>query len=194
MLTVPDLLERLRGLLGTYASLHLVLVVGGGTAADLVRDLDRRLGLGTAEAHWLAVEAMSRNAQELSASLQEIPYIRSWKKLLERIGTPGASVYDPAEFLREVEPGIAGTKLEMSWSVTSDSIAGRVAIALEARALVLLKSCDLIESESATSSLADWVRLGQVDPFMERLARELPSVHAINLRDARWWPGTRPGP
>jgi len=62
--------------------------------------------------------------------------------------------------------------------VTSDSIAGRLAIALRADAFVLLKSA------SPTSEFCrEMSKTGFVDPFLDRLASELPPTRVVNLRD-----------
>ena len=54
-------------------------------------------------------------------------------------GKSGTLVFDVTGFMRQIEPRLQGSKLPYGWSVTSDSIAARVAAVLAAGELVLLK-------------------------------------------------------
>jgi hypothetical protein len=68
--------------------------------------------------------------------------------------------------------------LPHGWSVTSDSIAGRVARILGAGELILLKSVTIPEG-------MDWGQAGReglVDAFFAEAAEGIPSVRAINFR------------
>src|SRR5262245_24088117 len=48
---------------------RLLLVPGGGPFADVVRDVDRRVGLPADAAHWMAVLAMDQYAHLLASRL-----------------------------------------------------------------------------------------------------------------------------
>src|SRR5437763_15200228 len=69
---LPDLGPRLAAWLETLAGPTL-LVPGGGTTADIVRDLDRCHGLGEAISHDLALRALTMNAWFLAALLRRTP-------------------------------------------------------------------------------------------------------------------------
>ena len=62
--------------------------------------------------------------------------------------------------------------------MTSDTIAARIAVFLEAGLLVLLKSAPL----PAGATREDAARLGLVDPMLPSVARSIPRVEYVNLR------------
>ena len=69
LLDWPELGPRLRRWLRERDASEVLLVPGGGAAADAVRNLDRRHGLGEEKAHWLALRAMTLNAHFLTELL-----------------------------------------------------------------------------------------------------------------------------
>ena len=73
-----------------------------------------------------------------------------------------------------------GTPLPERWNVTSDSIAARVARALNADELVLLKSVAWPDGD-----IAEAARRGIVDEHLPRELRLAPNlqVRVVNLRD-----------
>src|SRR5688572_9957408 len=50
-------------------SKRLLIVPGGGAFADVVRDVDRRIGIPDDAAHWMAILAMDQYAHLLAARL-----------------------------------------------------------------------------------------------------------------------------
>ena len=61
---LPDLGSRLRAWLTEQcAGDDVVLVPGGGGTADVIRHFDRVHGLGEETSHWLALRALTLNAQ-----------------------------------------------------------------------------------------------------------------------------------
>ena len=175
---LPGLGPRLERWLEGWGG-DVILVPGGGVAADVVRAFDRRHGLGEEAAHWLALRALSLNAHLLAGLLPSALVVddledcrRAWQAGL-------AAVLDPHAFARadEGRPGC----LPHRWDVTSDSLAARVAVVAGARSLVLLKSVTVPDG-------VDWDeagRLGLVDPLFAdvlRQARPGPEVCAVNFR------------
>jgi 5-(aminomethyl)-3-furanmethanol phosphate kinase len=107
----------------------LLVVPGGGDFADTVRDHDRRFGLRSQSAHWMAVLAMDQFGWALT---DLIPGAARRTDL--RPASDGAvSVLLPTALLTQRDP------LPASWTVTSDSIAAWVAGAAGAGRLVLVK-------------------------------------------------------
>ena len=170
---LPDLGARLRSWLKTLSSPRVLLVPGGGPAADVVRDLDRTHALGESVAHGLALRSLTLNAWFLSALLG----VGVWESCTAPV-EEGVSVVDAHAFCAADTSGA----LPASWDATSDSVAARVAVVLRATELVLLKSVTLPEPY-------DWCeagRQGLVDPLFEAIlaggeARFL-RVRAVNLR------------
>jgi hypothetical protein len=106
--------------------------------------------------------------------------MKVWRQFIDSSQRRTASecwIFDPVEFLRDVEPTCPGKPLEHTWAVTSDSIAARVAAVSEADELVLLKSADPPSDDRRV--LCD---AGYVDRAFPDLADGLPVVRYVNLR------------
>ena len=175
----PDLKLRLREYLATLVGKNVLLIPGGGPAADAVRAYDRAHGLGKESAHWLALRALSLNAHLLTTLVpqsQVVEGLNAARSVWRRGHTP---VLDAFRFARGDE-GRSG-RLHHSWAVTSDSLAARVAAVAAAEHLILLKS--------APMPAADWpeaIRLGYVDPMFEIVTRGAAfAVEAVDLRSGR---------
>jgi aspartokinase-like uncharacterized kinase len=156
---------------------------------DVIRNFDRRHGLGEESAHWLALRALSINAHFLAevlslrrssgpaviADLQDADAI--WSQL-------GVAILDPFRFAQadEDRPG----RLAHSWSATSDSLAARIAVRFQARKLILLKSTNIPN---------DWRKAGRgiVDPCFEEIIRTdsqaIGSTLEVSALNFRGWRG-----
>lgn len=174
---LPDLATQLQRLLGRLENAMPLIVCGGGTAADLVRDWDRRHHLGESKAHWLAIQAMMLNERLLSMLLPEADIISSpveaatvWKA--GRV--PVLCAYD---YLTQTSSSDFAA-LPESWGVTSDSIAAWITLTLPADELILLKSVEL-PVEKTVSDLAE---AGLVDSYLPTLAAAIPTLRWCNLR------------
>jgi aspartokinase-like uncharacterized kinase len=181
LLSRRDLPQQLRqwlsAALATHADTHYVLIVGGGKLVEAIREIDSASPLGEANAHWMCVELMSVTARIVAALLPELRVVVQFPQLSERTVHPGATLFCPAEFLRHIEPTCAGTRLPADWSVTSDSIAGRLAIVLRADELVLVKSAaPPIPRSEGSEWLNDLAANGYVDRFLPSLRLELPAL------------------
>lgn len=120
--------------IGAAASAHPLLIVpGGGPFADIVRDIDRRIGLSDTAAHWMAVLGMDQYAHLIAARLPGAVVVEDLRGIAAVIGARRVPVLAPSRWMRETDP------LPHSWDVTSDSIAAWVAGRLGARRLVLVK-------------------------------------------------------
>lgn len=177
---LPDLGPRLcRWLDEQCTDKRVVLVPGGGPLAETIRQLDRRHGLGEEISHWLALRALSVNAHFL-ASLLPFAVVCDDAGQLDRIWENNQRpILDLHQFARRDEQ--PSGHLPHSWAVTSDAFAARVAVALRASSLVLLKSTTI-------PSGLDWIeagRLGFVDAYFAEVLRDAPAelpVRAVNLR------------
>ncbi|WP_169976570.1 amino acid kinase family protein [Tautonia rosea] len=158
---------------------HL-LVVGGGESVDVIRSLDQTHALGEEVSHHLALRAMDLTAHCLAAILPGLVVADAMTDVPSLWNRNAIPVFAPRVFLDQEDRKTADP-LPHCWSVTSDSIAARIATALGAELLVLLKSTDaplpIDRSRAAT--------LGLVDPFFPAACRGIPHVSLMNLRDAR---------
>lgn len=189
LFTSTDLSRRLRTWLSAeMAALpdtHYVLVAGGGKLVEAVREIDRVSMLDPETAHWICVDLMGVTARLLGAMLPENAVVERFQDIEKSLSRPGATIVSPGEFMRQIEPGCPGRHLACDWSVTSDAIAGRLAIVLAADELVLLKS--IAAPETQISSVDDWLAAlsaqGFIDACLPKLASELPTVRFATLPD-----------
>jgi len=154
-----------------------VLIAGGGKLADAIREADTVWGIGDETAHWLCIDTLAVSARLLAAILKECRLESSWQRLRQQLDERQVDVplvFCPVEFLQQVEQRLAPQPLPHGWSVTSDSIAARIAGILDADELVLLKSADPPAYAPP--------RPPYVDEYFAQAARGLNGVRYVNLR------------
>jgi aspartokinase-like uncharacterized kinase len=175
----PELPRRLSDYLDERQAMgqHLILLAGGGSAADFIRVLDRTFALGDLAAHRLALRSLDLTAHVLAALVPGLDVVDEpvtaavvWKRY--RI-----PVLAPYRFLDEQDLR-SPDALPPSWDATSDSIAARVSVHLDAVELVLLKSAPLPPG----TNRSDAARLGLVDRLFPKVSRDLERVVYVNLR------------
>jgi len=179
LLTLDNLGHKLRTWLDLQSPAVNVLLAGGGTAANLVREADRQFCLEEERTHWLAVQAMSLTANLLHALLPEADMVGSLSVIRAVAGTPWLIV-DPEKLLRLETEKLGAERIPHNWHVTSDSIAARIAEVVDADELVLLKSRELSRSGSWRQAADE----GFVDRYFPVAAAELRQVRVVNLRNA----------
>ena len=184
LLDWPLLPGRLSAYLAGRATERLVLVVGGGRAADWVRDLDQVHDFPPARSHALALRALDLTARTLASLLPNLEVVDDPGAIGECWATGTLPVLAPRRFLDRLERE-ARDPLPHSWDVTSDAIAARLAVELRAPEVALLKSAPL----PTGADRAEAARLGLVDLAFRDAAKSLPVVTYVNLRDDR--PGVR---
>jgi aspartokinase-like uncharacterized kinase len=176
----PELGTRLGAWLNQLESNRVLLIPGGGLAAEAIRKLDQVHHLGAEASHWLAIQAMSLNARFLQVLLPAA-------RIVADVLSPGSGatqrcLLDAFPFFRADEA--RADALPHTWQVTSDSLAVRAATLVNARELILLKSASWVGCDWAAAT-----RAGFVDGYFAealRLARKEMRVRAVNLRS---WPG-----
>ena len=112
---------------------RVLIVPGGGPFADIVREMDRRLGLSDDAAHWMAVLAMDQYAHLIAGKLEDAVLVDDVEGIGLALANGRIPVLISTPWLRRADP------LPHSWAVTGDSIAAWVAGQLGARNLVLVK-------------------------------------------------------
>lgn len=180
---LPDLRQRIEGWLTRQPRRRYVFVAGAGPFGNALRELDARHHLQPETAHWMAVDCMRVTASLLHALWPDSKWICAWEDLLALQRAEHLHVVlDVRQFLESVEPKLPGGPLAHDWSVTSDSIAVRVAMALSADSCVLLKS----RAPADGGTVASWAAEGYVDECLPQLRGELPPIEWVNLRDDVW--------
>ena len=177
---LPRLGERLRAWLDEQRQTRVLLIPGGGPAADWIRELDACDRLGTERAHWLALRALTFAAHVLAQRLRAscvVDCLEATHAAWHRDQIPIMDMHAFA-LADEAQSG----HLEHSWAVTSDSLAARVAIVARSRYLVLLKSRTLGEPY-------DWreaARQGWVDAAFPAVLAGATSLR-VSAIDFRAW-------
>lgn len=188
MFDLPDLALRIQAVLAQRSGWQVLLIPGGGAAADVVREWDRMHHLGEDRAHELAVESLSLGAALLRELLPSAVLVADRPAAAAAWNAQRLPILSVAPFLRAEERGTASAeRLPHTWDVTSDSIAAWIAARWPAQELVLLKSvaspaagarlCSAAADPACRSSTA------AVDPCFARLAPALASIGWANLRD-----------
>lgn len=177
----PDLRARLGAWLDMLDAERVLLVPGGGRAADAVRGLDLTHQLGDEVSHWLAIHVLSVNAQFLHSLLPGSRIVAQIEPdSAAELGPARVNVLDPLPFFRADE--MNADRLPHHWDVTSDSLAVRAAILVAARTLVLLKS---VAWEG--TGWREAARAGIVDEYFSHALSQASAdlcVRIVNLRTA----------
>jgi aspartokinase-like uncharacterized kinase len=130
-------LTKLMHTLVKLASKHAIIVVpGGGSFADKVREATSTYNLSDLVAHRMAILAMDQYGLLLSGLAERCTYTHSLTEAKEEASKGSLPIYLPSREL------LFDQTLEASWDVTSDSIAAYTAWRCGSDFLVLLKDVD----------------------------------------------------
>jgi aspartokinase-like uncharacterized kinase len=149
----------------------VVIVPGGGSFADAVRQAQLSGGFDDATAHDMALLAMAQNGR-LLASLPPHTARLAWG-LPEVVATLAKDNATP--LIWQPDPRCDGIELEHSWRVTSDSLALWLASQLGGHRVILVKHCAAPPSAEPLA-LAELARLGIVDAAYPDLAASVNGV------------------
>ena len=172
LLDWPDLPARLSAYLADQQANRLVLIVGGGGFADLLRDHDQRHALGEVRAHALAMRVLDLTAWVLQDLLPGLTVVEDRHALNEVWARGHTPILAPRRFLEHDE------QLPPAWTTTTDSIAARVATHLDASELVLLKSAPWPEGMGMEQA----VIMGLLDPEFPRAVAKVATWTYHDLR------------
>jgi aspartokinase-like uncharacterized kinase len=174
---LPHLSRLIRAVIAQRPTSNILLVVGGGPAADVVRNWDETFHLSPEDAHWLAIEAMQLNESLIARLLPELRIVRSARQVTAAMDDGVPALLCASCFLRWGEA--AGHEpLPRSWQVTSDSIAAWTAQVLSAEELVLMKSIPLPKGMSAKEAAI----AGLVDPHFPHVVSGMARLSWVDGR------------
>ncbi len=160
-----------------------LLVVGGGTLVDVVRDWDETHRLSEAFSHWTSIRLLRTTTQlvhELCPELTLLETPEQLQQFVEQTRNSSPTSSRAALVQAAAYYGMPGQPtLPESWDVTSDSLAALLAGQLDAEELVLLKSC---AAAGDSDSLEAWSQAGGVDPQFSSLVHPGCRVRWVNLR------------
>jgi 5-(aminomethyl)-3-furanmethanol phosphate kinase len=177
LLDLPEFCGLVRKLITMRPEPGVLLVVGGGRTADLVRDWDRTHQLGEEAAHWLALDAMRLNERLVSQLIPELRAVRNARQVAAAVADRVPALLCTDCFVRWGESA-GHPPLPRTWQTTSDSIAAWSATLLAAEELILVKSVPLPNRRS----LEEAAEAGFVDPLFPSFARKIPRIRWINGR------------
>lgn len=183
LLSLPDIGATFESWLAEQSPAQDVIVAGGGDLADAIRRIDAMHPLDVELAHWLCVDTLAITARLAAQLLPGTTHIARWEELVERLlvdDRPGKFILDPGDFLRRAEPQLPGEPLPIGWQVTSDSIAARLAAALDADELVLLKSAPAPNPPLRRQA----AKIGLVDTHFPTAADSVKRVRVVNFRSS----------
>lgn len=133
---------------------RVVIVCGGGTFADEVRQRQAQWRFPDLAAHNMAVLAMAQGAFMLQGMQPALRLAGSEQDIRRDLRGGHTVVWAPYELLREAADA------HTHWGHTSDSIALALARRLNVERLVLVKSCEIDDA----ASLDDLAAAGIIDP------------------------------
>ena len=184
LLDLADLPDRLRAVAAMLAGDQPILICGGGVAADAVRRWHDAHGLSEEQSHWLAMDSIRLNQRLLLTLMPELELVSNRAAAESAWRRGRVPLLDLMSFvsIEETAPDVTMT-LPHSWDVTSDSLAGWVAVRWPASRLVLLKSAELpiAESDWSFRAAADF---GMVDAHCPTLGPDLPPTFWCDLRSS----------
>lgn len=177
LLDWPQVGERFRRWLAEQPPAVNVVVVGGGALVEALREWDAVHGLEPARMHALCLAAMDTTAT-LAGELLGAAVVDDVESLP---GGPSLSILRARPLLDD-DDRLGRDPLPHDWSVTSDSIAARVARRLSAAELVLLKSRLPAGGGHARALAAE----GFVDAYFPRAWAGAPGARIVDLRSLRF--------
>lgn len=180
LLDWPGLPAAISRLLFGLTSMRVAIVVGGGKVADVVREWDLIYPLSSEQAHWLAIDAMDLTARLLQSILPDSELVADQEQLERTWHNGRVAILLPKAWMEQIEFAPEGLTLPHDWSVTSDSIALRLAAQISATRCVLVKS---VAYPSGVNS-SEWASEGYIDPYFFDVAGMFPQIQLgwINLR------------
>ena len=147
--------KRLRSILAIVGAARapVVIVPGGGTFADAVRQAQADLGFSEAVAHRMALLAMHQTGLMMAALHPRLKPAETLSGIKRAVAGGAIPVWLPFK-LTAPDRLIAA-----NWSTTSDALAARLAERLGGAPVVLVKSCRI----ASGTSIAALARTGVVD-------------------------------
>lgn len=128
-------LEQFKNLIYKKKVIDKVIIIpGGGSYANTIRNLDNKLNIGDDLSHWMAIFAMNCNGMNICQNYEEINCINDINKLKKN--KDSILIFLPLYFLYQKD------KLPHSWNVTSDSITIFIAKHLGLKECFLIKDID----------------------------------------------------
>jgi 5-(aminomethyl)-3-furanmethanol phosphate kinase len=131
---LENTISQITNLYVTYSLDKIIVVPGGGTLANFIRFLDLNMNIGDEMSHWMAIQAMNFNGQELATRYKQIEVFEKIEDIRNREQI--FAIFLPFNYLKNND------LLPHNWQVTSDSIALYLAHELNFERVFLIKNID----------------------------------------------------
>ncbi len=118
----------------------IIIIPGGGSYANFIRSIDKKLVIGDDLAHWMAIFSMDYNGTDLNRKFPDFECIDDFEKIqrAKRI----FCIFLPYNYLKKNDD------IPHSWDVTSDSIAIYIANKLNLNECYLIKDVEGIYNKN----------------------------------------------
>jgi len=177
-------LSQFKSLINDGVLQKIIIIPGGGSLVDFIRNIDHKLNIGDDLAHWMAIYAMNHNGIELCKNFRELVCINNYKELqtfLINDISKSISVFLPYDYLVQED------QLPHNWDVTSDSITLHLANNLELRECYLIKNVDgIIVNENGQEKVvkemttSDYIKLKNNNMIIDIKTNELKKSQPID--------------
>lgn len=185
LLTLQNVVDRVNAWLDTQPEATTLLVVGGGPTVDTIRDLAQLFSYTDEFLHWLCVDLLEASFQLVREQANCWNIISSREGLSSIRRVHNRSLVRIATFYsKDLVAGLP-IPLPIGWQTTTDSLAALLAHVVAADELVLLKSCDVSDTEN-WESLAE---MGIVDRAFPNAVAGIPNVRCANIRSVLQFDG-----
>ncbi len=158
-----DKLKKLLDCLLEGGKGQTVIVPGGGSFANAVRELQLSTGIADEYAHRMALLAMEQFAWYLTALTPGLQTADSLSSIYKCLAENGVALWLPYKMVS------SENSVPASWDITSDSLGAWLALEIEADSLTLVKSARLPQRYSGWHDLS---RQGLVDVYLGNLLQE----------------------
>jgi len=118
----------------------IIIIPGGGSYANFIRNIDKKLILGDDLAHWTAIFSMDYNGKDLNRKFPDFECIDDFE-IIQRAKRIFC-IFLPYNYLKKKD------ELPHSWDVTSDSIAIYIANKLNLNECYLVKDIEGIHNNN----------------------------------------------
>ncbi len=118
----------------------IIIIPGGGSYANFIRSIDKKIVLGDDLAHWTAIFSMDYNGKDVNKQFPDLECIDDFKDI--RSAKRIFCIFLPYNYLKKKD------ELQHSWDVTSDSITIYIANKLNLNECYLIKDIDGIYNKN----------------------------------------------
>ena len=176
-----DLSDALTRWIDQQSPAETLVVVGGGSLVNAIREMDSIRPGNPVDVHWLCVELLDVTYRMMATWL-EWPTVSTSAQLTEQMAKGFARdlpalVAVSAFYSRDRQDDDLGPALPLNWQTTTDAISALLALRVGAGELVILKSCEIDPKQS----LEQLAAAGIIDETLPTIANQIPSIRIERL-------------